>query len=271
VHHEDATALLPDLCAGRLTVEHGEELKRHLDGCADCRERLRALEPMHAAFREERLHPSSSALVDFALEPSRLAPQERNELERHFDDCANCMDELRRIRETEASARRSRPARTAGAGHRWRLAIAAAIAGFAILLGADVILRLSGSGAQPDLPGTGWSGAVPLTVLSGTLRGADGGTQVEIPADQPFVVLAVQMDSPEIESAIRFEIQSGDGDPQWSTELPASRVRRDLGAQGVITLLVPEARIPTGECRLVVIATSRPQPSLVEVDFRTVR
>jgi hypothetical protein len=177
---EHPLGLLPEFVAGRLSAVESDRVRRHLDGCSDCRLELRAWQETSAAARE-RYGPAAVAV------PERLA-----ELV------------VGRVAE-EAAARRSRPALPLRHRLRWLGQLVASqvplvrreiwpASTVVMAIGAAVSLTTAGRGGA--IPGTALALLAPLAAALGiaTIYGEENDPALELalasPTSPRLIVLA---------------------------------------------------------------------------------
>lgn len=104
---------------GVLDPGEREGVSQHLGQCPSCSARLEEVRSemsaiatdLHAGI-DERHHPPSFLLVEYAEAPSVVGAENAAQIEGHLDRCARCSDELERIRlSTEAAWKRPMPGR----------------------------------------------------------------------------------------------------------------------------------------------------------------
>lgn len=91
--------LLPWFANGSLEAEEAESVRRHLDGCEECR---RELGDTLAAFELFDQHLPAESLLEIAFDGSSRTVS-RELAERHLDGCAICSEELALVRESRAA------------------------------------------------------------------------------------------------------------------------------------------------------------------------
>lgn len=253
--HEETIGRLPSFVEGRLAEAEHTQVDRHVAGCEDCRSLAEGYRVIARALREEASsrtgeHPSSEALVAFALSASGLDPAERLQVERHLEGCAACFADVEATRAAERLAEShvtERVAPRARAGvPRW-LAAAAMVAG--VLLGYPIYRATLG----PAAPAGGIesaSGAQALTVVSGATRG-DGGDApvVEVLPGQPFVAFALALpadiDVP-ASGTLALDLHADSGGSVWRREIASARLTALAGSTGAVLVVVPSSAVEPG-------------------------
>ena len=291
MNHEDAAALLHDFHYGQIDGARRHEIEEHLDGCEECRALSRTYRVLHATLNHDQRakdHPSSEEIVAYAVDRSGLDPGAALRVADHVKSCTVCSDAVEKTRQVHASVL-ARPG--TGRPRRWslqrsgvRVALAAALAGLALLIIADAYLRFGSlREAQAQLQARAarvdeltssldqardelgrvesWGGAVDLTVLSSALRDETAAPVIRLREDQPHAPLVVELDLAAFEldiDAFGFEIHRAHGGPIWSVDLSADRVRESVESLGVVSFLVPAAELPPGDYKLRVVARGDP-------------
>jgi len=275
--HDEAVMLLPDLVQGSLTPIQAPAVRRHLEGCDDCRSLSEGYRLIARALREEdvafraAVHPDGENLVAFATGLTPLDPREHLRVARHVDGCASCSSEVEVTRAAERSLvpeperQAPRTPRRAMAGW-WA---AAALAG-GVLLGFP-LWRTLGTGAGSSTPA--WDGAYGLPVVSSALRGAAGPAVVRAPAGQAFIPVAVALPA-EVDLATEgtwsFTLVASSGERVWGQDVAASRLTSTSGSSEAVLVVLPASAVRPGDYVLRVSRAGSGEP-LLEAPLRVER
>ena len=168
IAHDWAVRQLLAYSAGLLPEEELLRLEEHLHGCPDCRSRLAPLKPASGTSAE---HLPASLIATWSRSSALLEGLERELVESHLEDCAECRAELSFagheavIADEPADRPGSRRARTGGSWLHslwfWVIGLLGAAAGVAAWLFAAHPAWLGGGGrTMPGLRGFGH--AVPV-------------------------------------------------------------------------------------------------------------
>ena len=286
MNHEKAAELLQEFHYGKLEEATRHALSEHLAACEECEALSYTYRLLHATLQHDESgqeHPSSEEIVVYAVDHTRLAADAALRLADHVGSCAVCSDAVERTRKVHASVSRAATSGWRGAmGHPgFRAAMAAGIVLVAGLAVVNVTVQLralqqlrnelaESQALLEELGRPSRGGAARLNVLSSSLRHAGEALAIPLPAGEPYILLAVEMDlaafRPDAES-FRFEILEAGGAAHWREELTAERVRGDVKGQGVVVLVVPTRGLATGGHLLRVMEGGEP---LWEIPFELV-
>lgn len=94
MRHHKAIELLPSLETEKIAASERDELLRHLEECADCREWRETYLLFSDALAGDGVeHPSSEQLARQAADPERMTGPERQSITEHLASCAACRQE----------------------------------------------------------------------------------------------------------------------------------------------------------------------------------
>lgn len=103
MEHAEATQLLSEFAAARLTLEQTGAVDAHVAVCEECHEWLEIYQFLAVTLCEGYLpqhHPSSEELCHFALESAGLSPSSRDRCENHVEGCPECAAEVALARQS---------------------------------------------------------------------------------------------------------------------------------------------------------------------------
>jgi hypothetical protein len=253
--HEDRVAQIPAYARGDLDPEDRLKLEDHLSRCPQCSSRAESARLLVQAMRgagEDLFagHPDGMRLREHAL---GLGPDDAGAIDRHLSSCASCALEVSVWKRGAVAGK----GRAAGWKH-----LAAAAAGIAVGIGLVLALRQPSAPVPAPHPApAAAAGPVPFLLLQGPLRGEEGPPALSIPADAPYLLLAVSplvpSDAAE-DKPFRLEIRPPGGAPSWSIDLPAGRIRQEVRMAGILALPVPAAALPSGVYDLRLLEASDP-------------
>jgi anti-sigma factor RsiW len=100
MNHSEASRLLSDHAAGRLSPARSGAVGAHIKGCRECRGWVATYEILAGSVAEVSLKPhlSSQELCDFALEAPALGRNARKRCEHHLAACSECSEEVALVR-----------------------------------------------------------------------------------------------------------------------------------------------------------------------------
>ena len=280
MNHEYATYLIGDLMRGNLPTDTKGAVLTHMTDCEECKALAETYATISEAFlgtseSADEQHPSTAALVDYAMRAEGLDDGQRARIAAHLKECPSCafdLDTTRRA-ETELTRRpvqgemRDLPVRAVRSVSNLRAAIAASVV-FASLA-YPAYLGLFESGDAPS-----WPGAVTeMPLLQSPLRASTASIPtIGVDETQPVVPLAVV--APRLESEgerLRLSIKDASGSGIWSQELGKHEVDR-YASIGSITLLIPSTELPDGRYSLdVMVAADQTEEKKFEAPFEIVR
>lgn len=281
MNHQNAAFLIGDLLRGNLTADTKGAVLSHMTACEECKAMAETYLTISEAFlgtseAAGEQHPSSAAVVDYALRVEGLDEAQRARIAAHLKECPSCAFELDATRraETELTARpetrdlRETPAPPVRSTSSLRAAIAASIVFAALAYPA--YRGVFGAGEASS-----WQGAAAeMVMLQPPLRASQPSVpSIEVAEAQPVVPLAVL--APRLESErdlLRLSIRDANGSGIWSQELGRREVDR-LDSVGTITLLIPSRNLPDGRYSLDVrVAADRTgEGTTFEAPFEVVR
>jgi hypothetical protein len=296
--HEDVFEQLDGFHRGTLDERAMAEMRAHLTDCEECRALARTYRVLQVSLSSEagiaeEGHPASERIVAYAEDRNRLDPQLARSMADHLAACASCTEEVERTRRVAESIRERpeldssgvirEPARTRSWSAWGALAAAVLLAAVAYpaYLGLfrlpsarqqAATLRSETTRLEADLERLrGWGGAVSLNVLPRTLRDGAEVATVTLEPDQPYAAIALELLVPRRvadEEILRFEIVGPGDEVIWSLEQNAATIRADIANWGVVTLIVPSARMEPGRHSLAVVSVDRPaEDPLLHVTF----
>jgi hypothetical protein len=242
MNHEEASLLVADAGASRLAADELRRFEAHTAACAECRGAVATYRLLAAGLTAEPgEHPASEALAQHAL-AAQGAPASAA-LQAHLAACAACAGDAA---DAAAAARSARPAAPT-----WRVA-------FPIGLAAGVALAALGPMLRPE-PAR-FQGAAAYVALGEATRGTGGPVVLELPADQPEALLAVQADlRGRSQGSLDFRIEREGGGPGvWRTSMPVATAAQWLERHGAVLLAVPRGALPPSRYRLAVEAGDGP-------------
>jgi len=100
--HLEVSALLAEYVSGPRS--RYPALEAHLEGCQECRDWVDTYRLLGASLTENPVqpvhdeHPESGDLCDFALDTGGLGLVARERVERHLEDCGECLHEAELVR-----------------------------------------------------------------------------------------------------------------------------------------------------------------------------
>jgi anti-sigma factor RsiW len=278
--------LIPWYVNGTLPPEDRRRVEGHLPTCAECRSLLAESRLLEELGREDpealTEHVQAQHLEQYAVDRAGLDPELASWIGAHVEDCACCAEAARILGRavgseapvpTVETVRPERPARPAPAWLWERLArtvfhpaAAAAYLVVLLLVGPlyralvhlpDVERRQVSVEERSEPPGGWGGGAVDLRVLSSAVRGGPSESEVvvHVGAERQVVPLGAEFELPDDFdrlASLTFAVRRGDGTVVWSEGVRADRVEWNLRHSGIVTLLVPQSRLPAGSYRLTV-------------------
>ncbi len=252
-----AEELLPWLMNGSLEPGASAELRRHLAGCAACRQ---AFEETGLAARIFGQHVPPQLLVSYAFgEP--LAQEEREHIDTHLPECAECAGELVLVRASREALSAPGPSELAAPAPRsppstwWRAAALAAGVTALLLGGAAVWSLLRAGGLERRLADerARRTAAESTAVRLGDERGAADRAAEEAQAaeraleERVAALEAPQLNAPVFDLMPRDLVLRGPGAEAATVEMPA-------GAAWVTLILAPPAPPVQGPLEVEVVA-----------------
>lgn len=300
--HDDAVGLLTDFVTGKLSGARQQEMQEHFRSCEECRGLVDTLRLLRAPLRENPPepgpagHPTSAAIVSFALTRDELGEAARQDLAAHFADCRTCGRIATLVAETGGEPGGTGNSSTLSSWWpRAALATAAvATAGMAWLglyrvpqLKTQVAARESVAQREtPDVlrggslaetgpagePVAGPSGPIRIQSLPAPRRGGnEPPAQVTLTGDDRTLYLA--LDVPDLpgsgDRSWKFAVVGAGGEILWSQAITADELRRLIEAGPGTVLAVPAALVPAGRqsLRLDAADPGGPGATLIEIPF----
>ena len=311
--HDEAIERSRELHAGTIDEQARGELEAHLRECEGCRSLHETVGFLHRALPacdDDPDHPYADEIVASVLDPESLAPDDREWIVGHVAGCRTCADEAAKVEAVERrmAGESLSPGRPTGRarpvwqrpGLLWAVAASVTLAlllypaylGLVRLPGALADARgdnerlrasvedlvASNESAARELDGLRhWTGAVDLDLVRSALRGSEGPVEIRVGAEQPFVVLGIE---------VRIPGGVSDGDPlrvriapasepdldALSIDIPVSQARARIRETGVLTVAVGSSALPPGRYDLdVSLPRSPDRPALLEVPVNVVR
>jgi len=310
--HEEAVLLVPDLVKGALSGEEKLGIEEHMAGCEECRDQMTACRDLagilsRADARARGTHPSSEAIVTFALYREDLPPEQAASVEAHVADCTMCRAEIGVVRTADSGIGEPLGARGAVAGRRFLspftrgpLFSLAAAAILVILAGVPMYLtyeraqgraiRLDEAGRENErlraevedlrssavkaagrLAETSSGGPAALNLLRSNVRGAGALPKVAVGESDTFILLTIEPALPPgREAALRFEVRDANGRTAWSFETTHASLMPFIDASdGVLPLRIPASSLAPGRYELIESTASG--EVLLRLSFEIVR
>jgi hypothetical protein len=300
VTHEEAVGLLTDFVTGRLSGAQQRSMQEHFQSCEECRglvdtvRLIRGPLGAHEAERGPAGHPTSAALVGFALSRHELASEAQQELAAHLAGCADCARIVTLVGETAQPADRQEGWRVFADAWWPRTALAAAAVATAgvVWLGLYRVPQLRTQIAKleaqprpeaPDVlrggtlrevggsgePVSGPSGPIRVQSLPAPRRGVEPLAQVTLTGDDETLYLSLPL--PELpgpgERKWKLTVVGEGQEALWSQTSSAEDLRRLMSGSQELVLAVPAADLPAGRQSLRVAGADPGAPLLLEIPF----
>lgn len=275
MNHETAVEHLLDRHGKELDEQTRAAVEAHLAGCEECGAVSQMLQVLHAGFQhdpeEVGHHPSSDEIVAVAVDPGSLDRENRETVEAHLSTCVSCRREVASVRGAAESRSPSLPARLRVRSRPAYLALAASllivVLGYPAYLGITRLPRMTDrvEELQQEIARVNrsllWSGAVGLQYVTSPRRDEHGWTDVELDADQPFLVLGIDMGVPRAVSdadTLQLLLVGHDGQAVATVQLAVGEARRQIRETGIVTMVVSTSILPPDRYELRVVNRDKP-------------